>query len=393
MPINKIINDPVYGFITIDYELILQIIEHPFYQRLRRIHQMAMAHLVYPGAVHTRLHHSLGAYHLMRCALQELTGKGLDITMEEQQAAKIAILLHDIGHGPFSHALENEMVEGMHHEEISLLIIKEMNKQFDGRLQMAIDMFTDNYPKKFLHQLVSGQLDVDRMDYLTRDSFFTGVIEGAIGYDRILKMLTVHNGELMIEEKGIYSIEKFLVARRLMYWQVYLHKTVLSAEQMLKRIIKRAKFLKATCQEPLNSFINLPVEQVTLEQFCNIDDYDVLVAIKNWCNHPDKVLSILCQGLIDRHLLKVKYASEPFDINFVSEKTSEVAAKIEISEEDAQWLVFTGEAISSTYNFEHEHIYILFKDNSVKDISEVDDALINENLRGKVKKYYICFLR
>lgn len=393
MPINKIINDPVYGFITIDDELILQLIAHPFYQRLRRIHQMAMAHLVYPGAVHTRLHHSLGAYHLMRCALQELTGKGIDITIEEQQAAKIAILLHDIGHGPFSHALENEMVEGMHHEEISLLIIKEMNKQYDGRLQMAIDIFTDNYPKKFLHQLVSGQLDVDRMDYLTRDSFFTGVIEGAIGYDRILKMLTVHNGELMIEEKGIYSIEKFLVARRLMYWQVYLHKTVLSAEQMLKRIIKRAKFLKATCQEPLNSFINLPVEQVTLEQFCNIDDYDVLVAIKNWCNHPDKVLSILCQGLIDRHLLKVKYASEPFDTNFISEKISEVAAKIEISKEDAQWLVFTGEAISSTYNFEHEHIYILFKDNSVKDISEVDDALINENLRGKVKKYYICFLR
>lgn len=393
MPINKIINDPVYGFITIDDELILKLIAHPFYQRLRRIHQMAMAHLVYPGAVHTRLHHSLGAYHLMRCALQELTGKGIDITIEEQQAAKIAILLHDIGHGPFSHALENEMVEGMHHEEISLLIIKEMNKQYDGRLQMAIDIFTDNYPKKFLHQLVSGQLDVDRMDYLTRDSFFTGVIEGAIGYDRILKMLTVHNGELMIEEKGIYSIEKFLVARRLMYWQVYLHKTVLSAEQMLKRIIKRAKFLKATCQEPLNSFINLPVEQVTLEQFCNIDDYDVLVAIKNWCNHPDKVLSILCQGLIDRHLLKVKYASEPFDTNFISEKISEVAAKIEISKEDAQWLVFTGEAISSTYNFEHEHIYILFKDNSVKDISEVDDALINENLRGKVKKYYICFLR
>ena len=393
MPINKIINDPVYGFITIDDELILQLIAHPFYQRLRRIHQMAMAHLVYPGAVHTRLHHSLGAYHLMRCALQELTAKGIDITIEEQQAAKIAILLHDIGHGPFSHALENEMVEGMHHEQISLLIIKEMNKQYDGRLQMAIDIFTDNYPKKFLHQLVSGQLDVDRMDYLTRDSFFTGVIEGAIGYDRILKMLTVHNGELMIEEKGIYSIEKFLVARRLMYWQVYLHKTVLSAEQMLKRIIKRAKFLKATCQEPLNSFINLPVEQVTLEQFCNIDDYDVLVAIKNWCNHPDKVLSILCQGLIDRHLLKVKYASEPFDTNFISEKISEVAAKIDISKEDAQWLVFTGEAISSTYNFEHEHIYILFKDNSVKDISEVDDALINENLRGKVKKYYICFLR
>ncbi|MBC7867683.1 MAG: HD domain-containing protein, partial [Gloeobacteraceae cyanobacterium ES-bin-316] len=309
MPFHKIINDPVYGFITIDDQLILQLIAHPFYQRLRRIHQMAMAHLVYPGAVHTRLHHSLGAYHLMRCALQELSSKGIDISAQEQQAAKIAILLHDIGHGPFSHALEHTLIEGMHHEDISSLIIKDLNKQFDGRLQMAIEIFSDSYPKKFLHQLVSGQLDVDRMDYLTRDSFFTGVIEGAIGYDRILKMLTVHNGELMIEEKGIYSIEKFLVARRLMYWQVYLHKTVLSAEQMLKRIIKRAKLVKAICQEPLNSFINQPVETVTLEQFCSLDDYDVLVAIKNWCSHDDKVLSILCQGIIDRHLLKVKYAA------------------------------------------------------------------------------------
>jgi len=393
MPFHKIINDPVYGFITIDDELILQLIAHPYYQRLRRIHQMAMAHLVYPGAVHTRLHHSLGAYHLMRCALQELTSKGIDISTQEQQAAKIAILLHDIGHGPFSHALEHTLVEGMHHEEISLLIIKDLNKQFDGKLAMAIEIFTDTYSKKFLHQLVSGQLDVDRMDYLTRDSFFTGVIEGAIGYDRILKMLTVHNGELMIEEKGIYSIEKFLVARRLMYWQVYLHKTVLSAEQMLKRIIKRAKLIKATCHEPLNSFINQPVEKVTLEQFCSIDDYDVLVAIKNWSNHPDKVLSVLCNGIIDRHLLKVKYAAEPFELLSVKEKTNEVAGRLGISYQDAEWLVFTGEAISSTYNFEHEHIYILFKDGTVKDISEVDDALINENLRGKVKKYYICYLR
>ncbi len=393
MPFHKIINDPVYGFITIDDELILQLIAHPFYQRLRRIHQMAMAHLVYPGAVHTRLHHSLGAYHLMRCALQELASKGFDISVEEQQAAKIAILLHDIGHGPFSHALEHVLAEGMQHEEISLLIMKDLNKQFDGRLQMALDIFTNSYPKKFLYQLVSGQLDVDRMDYLTRDSFFTGVIEGAIGYDRILKMLTIHNGELMIEEKGIYSIEKFLVARRLMYWQVYLHKTVLSAEQMLRRIIKRAKHINAACQEPLHSFINLPLENITLEQFCSIDDYDVMVAIKNWCHHPDKVLSILCNGLIDRKLLKVKYAAEPFEATLVAEKLNEVAGKLCISPEDAQWLVFTGEAESSTYNFEHEHICILFKDGSVKDISEVDDALINENLRGKVKKYYICYVR
>ena len=393
MPFHKIINDPVYGFITIDDELILQLIAHPYYQRLRRIHQMAMAHLVYPGAVHTRLHHSLGAYHLMRCAMQELTSKGIAITAQEQQAAKIAILLHDIGHGPFSHALEHVLAEGMHHEEISLLIIKELNKQLDGKLQMALDIFTNNYPKKFLYQLVSGQLDVDRMDYLTRDSFFTGVIEGAIGYDRILKMLTVHNGELMVEEKGIFSIEKFLLARRLMYWQVYLHKTVLSAEQMLRRIIKRAKHINAVCQEPLNSFINLPQQDITLQQFCSIDDHDVLMAVKAWCHHPDKVLSVLCQGIIDRRLLKVKYAASPYAREEVTEKLLEVAARLHITEEDAAWLVFTGEAISSTYNFENEHIYILFKDNTVKDITEVDHALINENLRGKVKKYYICYLR
>ncbi len=393
MRFHKIINDPVYGFITIDDKLVLQLIAHPYYQRLRRIHQMAMAHLVYPGAVHTRLHHSLGAYHLMRLALQELCSKGIDITEEEQQAAKIAILLHDIGHGPFSHALEHVLAEGMHHEDISLLIIKDLNKQFDGKLRMAIDIFTDNYPKKFLHQLVSGQLDVDRMDYLTRDSFFTGVIEGAIGYDRILKMLTVHNGELMIEEKGIYSIEKFLVARRLMYWQVYLHKTVLSAEQMLRHIIKRAKLVGATCHEPLNSFINLPLHNITLEQFCSIDDHDLVVAIKHWCSHPDKVLSILCQGIVDRHLLKVQYAAEPFSESLVAEKTREIAGRLSLSPEDAQWLVFTGEASSSTYNFENEHILVLFKDGSVKDISEVDHALINENMRGNTKKYYICYLR
>jgi len=393
MPFHKIINDPVYGFITIDDELINEIIAHPYYQRLRRIYQMAMAHLVYPGAVHTRLHHSLGAYHLMRCALQELMSKGIEISQQEQQAAKIAILLHDIGHGPFSHALEHVLVEGREHEQLSLLMIQELNKQFGGRLQIALEIFTDEYPKKFLHQLVSGQLDVDRMDYLSRDSFFTGVNEGTIAYDRILKMLTVHNGELMVEEKGIHSIEKFLVARRLMYWQVYLHKTVLSAEQMLIRIIKRAKLIKAQCQEPLNSFINQPIHTVTLEQFCSIDDYDVLMAIKKWSGDEDIVLSILCRGILNRHLLKVKYSKEPVNENLLAEKKAEVSKKLKISLEDANWLAFTGEAASSTYNFENEHIHILFKDDSVKDISEVDNALINENLRGTVKKYYICYLR
>ncbi|MCW3119366.1 MAG: metal dependent phosphohydrolase, partial [Chitinophagaceae bacterium] len=241
--VRKIINDPVYGFITIDHPLLLAIVAHPYYQRLRRIHQMAFAHLVYPGAVHTRLHHSLGAYHLMCSALNELKSKGFAITPEEELGAKIAILLHDVGHGPFSHALENQLVKDVHHETISILILKVLNREFNGRLQTAIDIFTNKYHKHFLHQLISGQLDVDRMDYLTRDSFFTGVAEGVIGYDRILKMLTVKDGELMVEEKGIYSVEKFLISRRLMYWQVYLHKTVVSAEMILVNIIRRAKEL------------------------------------------------------------------------------------------------------------------------------------------------------
>lgn len=391
MPFHKIINDPVYGFITIDDELVFSIIAHPYYQRLRRIQQMAMAHLVYPGAVHTRLHHSLGAYHLMCMALQELIRKGIEISPEEQQGAKIAILLHDVGHGPYSHALEQVLAEGVHHERISLLIIEEMNKKYEGKLQIALDIFNGTYHKQFLHQLVSGQLDVDRMDYLTRDSFFSGVIEGYVAYDRILKMITVHNGELMVEEKGIYSIEKFLIARRLMYRQVYLHKTVLSAEQMLQRIIRRAKHVGAQCQQPLNAFINEPLEDVTLEQFCSIDDADVMMAIKGWCSHDDKVLSFLCRGIIDRQLLKVKYLSAQTDEKIISEKINEASLALSVSEEDAAWLVFTGTASSSTYDFESKHIKILFKDGSTKDISAVDDALINESLRGNIKKYYICY--
>ncbi|MBK7308405.1 MAG: HD domain-containing protein [Chitinophagaceae bacterium] len=393
MPFRKIINDPVYGFITIDDELIYAVFSHPYFQRLRRISQMAMANLVYPGAVHSRLHHALGAYHLMSNALSELKNKGIEITAAEEQAAKIAILLHDVGHGPFSHALEHILVESRHHEELSLMIIQELNKQFDGKLGLALEIFTDRYHKKFLYQLISGQLDVDRLDYLTRDSFFSGVNEGVIGYDRIIKMLTVHNGELMVEEKSIYSIEKFLVARRLMYWQVYLHKTVLCAEQMLKRIIKRAKHIKAATQQPLHNFITQPIQTVTLEEFCNLDDYDVTAAIKGWCHHEDKILSTLCKGIINRQLLKVQYFANPVDDALLQEKLAQASAKLQLGAEDAGWLVFTGEVSSSTYNLEDEHIHILFKDGTVKDISEVDNALINQNLMGKVKKYYICYPR
>jgi HD superfamily phosphohydrolase len=393
MPFRKIINDPVYGFITIDDELIYQVIAHPFFQRLRRISQMAMANLVYPGAVHSRLHHALGAYHLMGNALVELKNKGIEITPPEEQASKIAILLHDVGHGPFSHALEHVLIEELHHEDLSLMIIKELNRQFDGKLSLALDIFTDRYHKKFLCQLISGQLDVDRMDYLNRDSFFSGVNEGVIGYDRIIKMLTVHNGELMVEEKSIYSIEKFLVARRLMYWQVYLHKTVLCAEQMLQRIIKRAKYVKAATQLPLHNFITQPIQTVTLEEFCKLDDYDVMAAIKGWCHHEDRILSFLCNGIINRQLLKVQYFGNPFAGEVLQQKLAEACVNLNLNAEEAGWLVFSGEVASSTYNLEEEHIHILFKDGSVKDISEVDNALINQNLMGKAKKYYICYPR
>ncbi|HEV8284716.1 MAG TPA: HD domain-containing protein [Chitinophagaceae bacterium] len=401
--VRKIINDPVYGFITIDHPLILSIIAHPYYQRLRRIHQMAFAHLVYPGAVHSRLHHSLGAYHLMSCALSELKNKGTRITPEEELSAKIAILLHDIGHGPYSHALENELIHNIHHETISLLIMQIMNDEYKGQLQTAIDIFKDNYPKHFLHQLVSGQLDVDRMDYLSRDSFFTGVAEGVISYDRILKMLVVKDDELMIEEKGVYSIEKFLVARRLMYWQVYLHKAVMSAEMLLVKIIQRAKDLlkkgipTVAATDALNFFLTNSGSSQLIEKhlglFCNLDDYDVMCTIKNWCNHPDKILSTLCRSLVDRKLLKIKLQAEPFHEKIVKDKKLEVIEHLQITEDEAGYFVFTGEAINTTYDPSDERINILFKDGNVKDISQIDNALIHQQLAGPVKKYYICYYR
>ncbi len=402
----KIINDPVYGFITIDHPLILQVISHPWYQRLRNIHQMAFAHLVYPGAVHSRLHHSLGAYHLMCTALNEIKSKGIEITSEEELGAKVAILLHDIGHGPFSHALENELIRDVQHEAVSLLIMQELNTEYHGQLRTAIDIFTNRHPKKFLHQLVSGQLDVDRMDYLNRDSFYTGVAEGVIGYDRIIKMLTVVDGELMVEEKAIYSIEKFLVSRRLMYWQVYLHKTVLSAEMMLVKIFRRAKELIGTGQplkagsDDLDLFLQPHSPDFSfahhLGTFCRIDDHDVMATIKKWNMHPDKILATLCRSLVERNLLKVKLQATPFDEAMVNQKRKEACLALEISEKDTEYFVFTGEASNTTYNPGDERINILFKDGTIKDISQVDNALIHYNsglAYGEIKKYYICYLR
>lgn len=400
MGFRKIINDPVYGFITIDNSLIFRVISHPWYQRLRRIHQMALAHLVYPGAVHTRFHHALGAYHLMSCAINELRSKGVEITPGEETGAKIAILLHDIGHGPFSHALENVVIEEVHHEAISLLIMQKLNEQFEGQLQTAIDIFTGKHPKKFLHQLISGQLDVDRMDYLTRDSFFTGVTEGVIGYDRILKMLVVHNGELMIEEKGIYSIEKFLVARRLMYWQAYLHKTVLSAEEMLVKILSRAKWLAKQGEKNISNSPNLNffletsghnIIENNLDKFCMLDDYDVLSAIKNWIHHPDKILATLCRWLVERKLLKVKFMPQAVSTAMLEKKLTGVATQLGIQKEEAVYFVFGGIAVNRTYNVGEENIHILYKDGTVKDISNVDNALIQQDITGPVKKHYFCY--
>ena len=398
MGFRKFINDPVHGFITINDPLIYEIISHPWVQRLRRINQMAMSYLVYPGAVHSRLHHALGAYHLMGSALHELRQKGIGISDEEEQAAKIAILLHDAGHGPFSHALESILVKDLEHEAISLMIMHALNEKFNGKLKMAIDIFTDVYHKKFLHQLISGQLDVDRMDYLTRDSFFTGVIEGSVGCDRILKMLTVHNGSLMVEEKGIYSIENFLVARRLMYWQVYQHKTVLSAEMTLVKILERAVWLFKNGDKAVvssNSLGNIlfdkknQIDNNYLESFCSLDDSDVMSEIKKWKNHSDKVISMLSSAVLDRNLLKLRIQNEPIAAEEVAEKREQTARQLGLSLEDTTFLVFTGVAENSLYNPHDEKINILYKDGTVRDISQVDSPLIHQHISQPVKKFYI----
>lgn len=400
-PKRKIINDPVYGFITINHPLIFSILAHPYYQRLRRITQMAMGQLVYPGAVHTRFHHSLGAYHLMGNAVNELRSKGTEITEEEETAVKAAILLHDIGHGPYSHALEHVVVKGVHHEALSLQIMHEMNAAFDGQLTLAIQIFTGAYHKPFLHQLISGQLDVDRMDYLSRDSFFCGVSEGVIGYDRILKMLIVVDGQLMIEEKGIYSVEKFLVARRQMYWQVYLHKTVLSAEKMLVKILERARSLYTSTDaamqtgSALDYFLgtfNGTMDAHALAQFCALDDHDIMHAIKRWSAHPDKVLSLLCSRFLSRQLYKTTIQSEPFLPATIAAKQKESLDAFNVDASEVDFVCFTGEATNTLYQTKDERINILFKDGSIKDISLIDNALIHQNLSAAVKKNYICQL-
>jgi HD superfamily phosphohydrolase len=400
----KIINDPIYGFITLPDDISYDLINHPYFQRLRRIKQLGMTNLVYPGALHTRFHHAIGAMHLMTEAISVLRSKGIEITKEEATGATIAILLHDIGHGPFSHSLEHSIVSGINHESISSMLMQRLNKTFKGKLDLAIKIFNNQYRKKFLHKLVSSQLDMDRLDYLKRDSFFTGVVEGVVSSDRIIKMLNVKNDELVIESKGIYSIEKFIMARRLMYWQVYLHKTVVSAENMLVKILKRAKYLamrgEALFASPaLAIFLenNFSKKEFSsrpelLDSFVLLDDYDVFSAVKVWMFHTDKILSTLCADLVNRRLFKIELQNGPIDSKKISKIKNSVARKLRISESDASYFVFKDKVENRIYNIDSKvNIKILFRDGTIKDIAKSSDQLNVKVLSKVIRKNFICY--
>lgn len=398
---NKILNDPVYGFITIQHELSFDLMDHPFVQRLRRISQLGLSHVVYPGAVHNRFHHAIGALHLMQEAIAVLQAKGTNISEAEAEAACAAILLHDIGHGPFSHALEQSIVQGVHHEDISALIMSRLNDELNGKLDTAIAIFNDHHPKRFLHQLVSSQLDMDRMDYLARDSFYSGVAEGKIGSERIIKMLAVKNDQLVVEEKGIYSIEKFLMARRLMYWQVYLHRTVLCAEFMLMRVLKRAKTLALSGVDifttpALSIFINESLDRAkfiadpeVLNRFCELDDSDIICALKVWQHHEDVILSDLSKRIVHRNLFRIELRAEPFSATEVDAIISRVATQFNLEKEDAKQFVITDTIANSLYS--EEGITIQYKDGSTKDFAEASDQLNREILTRTVSKSFLCY--
>ena len=399
----KIFNDPVHGFITIPYELIFDIIEHPYFQRIRRIQQLGFSNYVYPGANHTRFHHALGAFHLMRKAISILKIKGHEITEQEELGALIAILLHDIGHGPFSHTLEHILIKGVSHEEISKIYMHRLNEHFDGKLMMAIEIFQGTYHKKFLHQLVSSQLDVDRLDYLTRDSFFTGVNEGVISYDRIIEMMNVSNDELVIEQKGIYSIENFIIARRLMYWQVYLHKTVVCVEQMLVKAIERAKELIARgetldASPALRYFFSHPVtafdftdDKEVLELYSRLDDMDIMSALKYWRHSEDFILRLLCASILDRRLFKIQMSNTPYESDVVEKIVAQVAAEYKVSHDDARYLVWTDSTTNHAYNPAEDRINILTSDGKVTDIAKASDQFNISGLSEPVVKYYLCY--
>ena len=400
---NKIINDPIYGFITLERGIVFDLIEHPFFQRLRRITQLGLSYLVYPGAYHTRFHHALGCMFLIEKAILQIRNNGHEISFEEEEALKIAILLHDIGHGPFSHALENSIANNISHEDLSKLFMEKLNKEFDGKLSLAMQIFNNKHSKKFLHQLVSSQLDMDRLDYLKRDSFFTGVTEGNIGTERIINMLNVVNDQLVIEEKGIYSIEKFLIARRLMYWQVYLHKTVVSAENTLIKILKRAKQLIQNGEDIFSSsslkiFLknNYTIDHfkendVILETFSKLDDHDIYSCIKEWSNHDDFILSSLSDRILNRKPLKIKTQNEKFSEDKINELKQKVLEKYNISIEDTNYLVFTGKVSNNAYQHHKTHINILMKNGEIKDITDASDQFNIDALSKTVNKYFLCY--
>lgn len=401
MKSQKILNDPVYGFITIPSELIFAIIDHPYFQRLRRIRQLGLTDFVYPGALHTRFHHALGAMHLMSITLDNLRIKGTAISDEEYEAALLAILLHDIGHGPFSHALEYSLLQGIPHEELSLMTIELLNEEFGGQLDLALRIFKNHYEKKFFHQLVSSQLDIDRLDYLQRDCFFTGVSEGTIGADRIIKMMAVKDDQLVIEEKGIYSIENFLSARRLMYWQVYLHKTTVSAEKMLINLIQRAKNLAQAGRsfyvtEELAYFMGREVsladfktDSSVLKKFLQLDDFDIWGAIKLWKNDSDYVLKNISSMFLTRNLFKITLVNEPYSLQEIAAKRSEAMQKLQVPEEDIDYFFSTG-TISNYGYVEKDRISILTKQGEVVDVATAAD-LPNIKVMSKiVEKHYVC---
>lgn len=397
---HKIFNDPVYGFITIPYGILFDLVEHPWFQRLRRIKQVGMTHYVYPGALHTRFHHALGALHLLTQAVDTLRSKGVEISPEEAEAASISILLHDIGHGPFSHALEHTLVN-IPHEALSVLFMEHLDKKFGGKLALALDVFCDRYPRHFLHQLISGQLDMDRMDYLNRDSFYTGVSEGVIGYDRIIKMLTVQDGDLVVEEKGIYSIEKFLIARRIMYWQVYLHKTSLGAEQLLIKTLSRARALalrghELPVSEDLGFFLYntsstaelMENQDTLLRHYSALDDVDIMAAMKRFRNYPDPLLSFLARSLLDRRLFRVEVRNQPFDQDMIRDLRGQIMRHFSLTAEEADFLLIQVAETNTAYSTAREEIKVLMKDRRVVPISLISEHNIQDRV---IEKYFLCY--
>ncbi len=397
----KILNDPIYGFITIPNELIFDLLEHKYFQRLRRISQMGLSYLVYPGAHHTRFHHALGCMYLMQKSVRVLRFKGIDISKEEEEALYVAILLHDIGHGPFSHAMEHSIVNEVNHEDISLMFMEKINEEFNGKLTLAIQIFKGEYSRNFLHQLISSQLDMDRLDYLKRDSFYTGVAEGNINSERLITMLTVINDELIVEEKGIYSVEKFLLARRLMYWQVYLHKTSLVAENLLIRVLQRAKELveqgvKLKASKALNFFLETKITsdnftEEVLDVFSQLDDYDIVAAMKEWSDSDDFVLSKLSSMIIHRDLLKVKIKKNPFRKDKKGNHIQKFREHYKISEEQARYFIFEGTISNQAYYQNKQNINILYKSKKIVDIVKATDQFNLEALSKPVTKYFMCY--